>query len=29
MELLFEISKAGRKEALLPPCDVPDVSFDS
>lgn len=29
MELLFEISKAGRKEALLPPCDVPEVSFDS
>ena len=29
MELLFEISKAGRKESLLPICDVPEVAFDS
>lgn len=29
MELLFEISKAGRKESLLPPCDVPEAKFDS
>lgn len=28
MELLFEISKAGRKESLLPPCDVPEAVFD-
>lgn len=27
MELLFEISKAGRKESLLPPCDVPEAVF--
>lgn len=29
MELLFEISKAGRKESLLPPCDVPEAVFDA
>lgn len=29
MELLFEISKAGRKESLLPICDVPEIAFDS
>ena len=29
MELLFEISKDGRKESLLPICDVPEVAFDS
>lgn len=29
MELLFEISKAGRKESLLPICDVPEVAFGS
>lgn len=29
MELLFEISKAGRKESLLPPCDVPEAVFDT
>ena len=29
MELLFEISRTGRKEALLPPCDVPEAVFDN
>ena len=29
MKLLFEISKAGRKESLLPICDVPEIAFDS
>ena len=28
MQLIFEISKKGRKAYSLPECDVPDVSAD-
>ena len=29
MKLLFERSKPGRRAALVPPCDVPEVPFDA
>ena len=29
MKLLFERSRSGRTESLLPPCDVPPVEFDA
>ena len=29
MKLLFERSREGRGQSLIPPCDVPAVSFDS
>ena len=28
MKLLFERSRPGRGSVLLPPCDVPEVTYD-
>ena len=29
MKLLFERSRPGRGSVLLPPCDVPEVTYDA
>ena len=29
MQLLFERSREGRKQSLIPECDVPEFAFDS